>query len=345
MSRHGAFSLALLLLAAGGLPAQPPGELKGHTALVYSVAFSPDGKLLATGSFDNSIKLWDFAAGKEARTLTGHTAPVYCVAFSPDGSTLASSGLDKTIKLWNVADGKFLRDLTGHTDIVDSVAWSPDGKLLASGAGNADKSVRLWDPAAGKETKNLGTHGNAVYGVAFSPDGKLLASAGADGAVKIWDVAGGKEVKSIKEGEMLVPSALLLPAANAAAQALKSPLPPQPVTGVVFTPDNASVVSIGFDRLLHVWNVGTGAETLKLGPTPDDLYGIALSRDGKLLATSGYGGHLTIWDLAQGKAIQTKKVKFGAYCVAFTPDGKALVTGHDGAMCLITPLETFDPVK
>ena len=114
------------------------------------------------------------------------------------------------------------------------------------------------------------------------------------------------------------------------------------ITGVVFTPDNASVLSIGFDRLLRVWSVAGGNETKKLGPTADDLYGIAYSRDGKNVATSGYGGSLTIWDLAAGKATWSRKIKFGAYCVTFTPDGKELVTGHepvkDGRTVIITPL-------
>src|SRR5205823_12770675 len=90
---------------------QTPTELKGHTAQVYHLAFSPDGKLLATAGFDNLIKLWEFPAGKETKTLAGHSGPVYCVAFSPDGNTLASSSHDQTIRLWNVADGKFVREL------------------------------------------------------------------------------------------------------------------------------------------------------------------------------------------------------------------------------------------
>lgn len=326
---HRCLLLSLLLCALASLRepllADGPAELKGHSALVYSLAFSPDGKLLATAGFDNTVKLWDFPAGKETRTLSGHTGPVYCVAFSPDGGTLASSSQDQTIRLWNVADGKFLRELKGHTGIVDSIAFSPDGKLLASGS--ADKSVRLWDPGEGKEVKNLGNHPGSVYCVAFSPDGKLLASAGSmgfddqkkepaqdRGTIKLWEVAGQKEVR-------------------------KMDVPGGAMTAVVFTPDSNSLLSVGFDRHLRLWNVADGKETKKMGPTPDDLYGIAFSRDGKAVATSGYGGNVTLWNLGEGKPAQSRKLKFGAYCVIFTPDGKALVTGHDNSICYITPVE------
>src|SRR5438270_7856771 len=133
MTRSFALALAWLAVALCRIPAAAPDELTGHADLVYGVAFSPDGKLLATASFDNTVKLWDFAARKELRTLTGHGKPVYSVAFSPDGATLASASQDQTIRLWHVADGKPVRTITGHGGIVDSVAFSPDGKLLASG--------------------------------------------------------------------------------------------------------------------------------------------------------------------------------------------------------------------
>jgi WD40 repeat protein len=328
--------------------AQTITELKGHTALVYHVAFSPDGKLLATAGFDNTVKLWEYPSGKEVRTLAGHTGPVYCVAFDPSGTTLASASLDKTIRLWNVADGKPVREIKGHTDIVDSIAFHKDGKLLASGS--SDKTVRLWNPADGKEVKNLGAHEKAVYAVSFSPDGKWLASSGSEGGVRIWDVAGLKEAKSFtaKRG----PAAQRLWAAtiiSAGSSNVFSPLAlyPEvgsyfghdgPVTGVLFTPDSTGLWSIGMmDRTVRLWNVADGKEVKKMGPTPDDLYGIALSREGKHLATCGYGGNLVVWNLADGKPTFTHKLKYVTYCLTFTPDGKALVTGHDRPyVCLIT---------
>jgi WD40 repeat protein len=323
-------SLLLSLFAfAGPAWGQLPAELKGHTANVNGLAFNPKGTILATAGFDNTVKLWEFPKGKELFTLKGHTKPVYCVAFSPDGNTLASGSDDKTIRLWNVADGKFIREIKGHTGTVSAVAFRKDGKTLASGSG--DKSVRLWNVADGKELKNLGSHAAAVYAIAISLDDKYLASAGNDtppnqatavGLVKVWDLATQKEFKTLK----------------GATDAL---------TAVAFTPDSASVVAAGFDSYVRVWTLATGAEAKKMGPVKDNqnIFSMALSKDGKTVATGGYGGTLTVWGLTTGKATWTKKIKFGNYCLAFTPDGKALVSGHeiqprnkDKRTCIITPI-------
>jgi hypothetical protein len=155
--------------------------LSGHTAGVNSVTFSPDGKLLASGSGDGTIKLWDVASGRELRTLSGSGM----VAFSPDGKVLAS-GSGENIKLWDVASGHELRTLSGS----GMVAYSPDGKVLASGSG---ENIKLWDAADGRELRTLNKHTGEVHSIAFSPDGKALISGNEDGTTREWDISSGEE--------------------------------------------------------------------------------------------------------------------------------------------------------
>ncbi|WP_425475835.1 protein kinase domain-containing protein [Fischerella sp. JS2] len=184
--------------------------LTGHSGSVISVAISPDGKTLASGSNDKTIKLWNLATGEQIRTLTGHSSWVISVAISPDGKTLANGSSDNTIKLWNLAAGEQIHTFTEQQSNRNSltrtgfvaVAFSPDGKTLASGSydwssielddekylasGSTDRTIKLWNVATGKQIRTLTGHSDSVYSVAISPDGKTLASSSIDKTIKIW---------------------------------------------------------------------------------------------------------------------------------------------------------------
>ncbi|MGA9773037.1 MAG: caspase family protein [Blastocatellia bacterium] len=270
----------------------------GHTYFVSSVAFSPDNKILASGSEDTTIKFWDVQTGQELRTLIGHKGSVSSVVFLPDGKTLASGGDDNTIKLWDVATGQELKTLSGHTDYISSVVCSADGRTLASGSG--DKTIKLWDVTTGKELKTLKGHSNSVYTVAFSPDGKMLASGGWDSTVKLWDIKSGQEIKTLYGHTRYMES-------------------------VAFSPDGKTLISSSSssdDKTVKLWDVATGQElkTLK------DFDSVTLSPDGKILAGS-INETIKLLDMMTGQELRTfKGHSYLVTEVEFSPDGKTLAS-------------------
>jgi hypothetical protein len=181
-----------VLAGYSGLPIWQTPVYREHEGTVYSVAWSPNGKTLASGSHDQRVKLWEAATGKLLTTLKGHADTVEGVAWSPDGKTLASGSRDQTVKLWEAATGKLLRTLQGHTGAVYSIAWSSDGKTLASGSD--DQSMKLWEAATGKLLTKLQGHTGAVYSISWSSDGKTLASGSDDQTVKLWEAPSISEI-------------------------------------------------------------------------------------------------------------------------------------------------------
>ena len=164
------------------------GEVSGHTRAVTSLAFKPNSYLLASASYDKTIRIWDVSDNtnlRHVRTLQGHTMSVKSVAWSPDGSTLASGSSDGTVRLWNPNNGINFAVLRGHTQQIDPVAWHPDGRILASGS--LDRTIRLWDPDTHSTRRVLRGHTGAVVTLAFHPNGQTLASGSSDGTIRLWN--------------------------------------------------------------------------------------------------------------------------------------------------------------
>jgi WD40 repeat protein/serine/threonine protein kinase len=200
--------------------------LQGHEFGVWSMAFSADGRRIATGSMDTTVKVWDAQTGLELRTLKGHTFPVYSVAFSADGKRLVSGSYDNTARVWDAVTGKELYVLTGHKQPVHCVAISGDGQWIASAS--EDQTVKVWDASTGKVLHTLEGHTGRVDSVAISADSQRIASAGADATVRIWDARTGQE-KIILKG-------------HAGA-----------IRGIAFSEDGQSLVSASEDGTIKVW--------------------------------------------------------------------------------------------
>ncbi|CAM5673494.1 hypothetical protein SAVIM338S_07098 [Streptomyces avidinii] len=332
------------LWAAAALPLHR--RLFGHEAEVTAVAFSPDGRTLATGSADNTVRLWDPETGKLRSTLEGPTSVVYSVAFSPDGRTLATGSDDNSARLWDLATNTTRTTLTGHTDTVYSVAFSPDGRTLATGG--ADNTVRLWDPATGDPRSTLEGHGDRVSSVAFSPDGRILATGSDDNTVRLWDPATGDPRSTLEGHRGTVISVAFSPDGGTLATGgsdhaarlwdvatgkIRTTLTGHTalVDGVVFTPDGRTLATGSSDNTVRLWDVATGVTRTILKGHTDEVFSVAFSPDGRTLATGGADKTVRLWDMANAArttgagsslAGHTEEV----FSVAFSPDGRTLAT-------------------
>ncbi|HKQ73581.1 MAG TPA: hypothetical protein VJ810_07645 [Blastocatellia bacterium] len=323
-------------------------DLEGHQDNVGLVAFSPDGRTLASVSIDRTVKLWDLANRQELIPLAGHNDSVYSVRFSPDGRMLASASRDRTVKLWDLASRQELTTLAGHKDSVYSVAFSPDGRTLASAS--KDRVVKLWDVASRQEIKTLAGHKDSVSSVAFSPDGRMLASASLDFTVKLWDMASRQEINTLAGHTFNVRSVAFSPDGRTLASAgydhtvklwdLVSRQEISTLAGhkssvrsIVFSPDGRMLASASKDWTVKLWDLASQQESKTLKGHQDYVWSVAFSPDGRTLASASLDLTVKLWDVTSQREPKTLEGhKSSVYSVAFSPDGRTLASAGDDRM-------------
>mgnify|MGYP005840425829 CR=1 FL=1 len=314
--------------------------LSGHTDEVRSVAFAPQSYgrgiqknlstqnpkfkiqnlksktqnpkleyLLASGSYDRTVRLWDVNAGECLKILEEHSDQVWSVAFSPDGRVLASGSSDRIIKLWDVSSGQRLKSLLGHSGQIRTVAFSPDGQTLASGSD--DQSVRLWNYRTGEVLRVLTEHSSWISSVAFSPDDCLLASASEDQSVRLWDTRNNLCLKTLQGHS-------------------------NGIWSVAFNPLGTILASGSQDGAIRLWDIRTGKYLAGLQEHTSWVWSVAFSPDGCLLASGSEDKTIQLWDTRTGQHLQSLVGHQDAvFSVLFSPDGQTLFTGSlDGTIKL-----------
>jgi WD40 repeat protein/uncharacterized caspase-like protein len=276
----------------------------GHTGNVFSVAFSPDGKLVLTGSDDHTARLWDVATGKELRQFTGITFVVSSVAFSPDGKKVLTGDWHGTVRLWDVLSGEVVSYFffSGHTHAVHSVVFSSDGKQVLTGS--TDMTARLWDAATGKELRQFKGHTAKVNSVAISRDGKQVLTGSADASARLWDAESGKELRQFTGHKA-------------------------EVLAVAISSDGKLVLTGHEDNSVRLWDAATGKELRQFTGHTSRVTSVSFSSDGKQVLTGAWDGTARLWDPTTGKELRRiTDVTFLVESVAFSPDGKQVLTGN-----------------
>jgi WD40 repeat protein len=339
------------------------GVLVGHAGPVKSVALSGDGKTLASGSDDMTVKVWDVGTGKVRATLD-HTAAVTSVALSRDGKTLVSGITDGTINVWDVNAGKVSATRKGHADIITSVALSGDGKTVVSGS--ADKTVKVWDVGMGQERATLKGHEGAVLSVAVNRDGKTIVSGSEDKTIKLWDMDAATEftietpfINSIspinsvalsEDGKTLVfamrfDNTVMVYDMDKAKGKAKGKIMStgySHVTSVALSADGKTVVSGSDDNTVKVWDVGTGQQRAVLKGHTGPVDSVAVSADGKTVFSGSEDKTIKVWALGAGqeRAILKDPTAALVQTVKLSRDGKTLVSGSQDGTIKVWDLDT-----
>jgi WD40 repeat protein len=333
----------------------------------HGLAFSPDGRLLVSGSQDHTVRVWDIQTGRELLCLRGHTAQVSGVAFSPDGRRLASGSQDQTVKVWDVRTGQEVLTLRGHSGSIFRVAFSPDGHRLVSAS--QDETVRVWDgtPAEGKadpDCLTLGGHAGSVNIVAFHPtDPSMVASAGADSSVRLWDAESGRQLRVLNvHGGNLIGLAFSPKGQRLAAAGQPNTVrvwdpttgqevPPSPLAcnsggSVAFSPDGRLLALARWSKKsLLIWDAANG-ELIHELPNRWVNMGVAFSPDSRHIATANNDGTVRVWDVMTAIEVVSPPLRHGAAAtsVAFSPDGKRLASGSHDRTLKVWDTTTWKPL-
>ncbi|WP_173134775.1 WD40 repeat domain-containing protein [Kibdelosporangium persicum] len=295
-----------------------PTRLRGHTGEVRDVAYSQDGRILATSAGDATVRLWDVATRTPiGAPLTGHTGIVNGLAFSPNGTILATASYDRTVRLWDVARRQPIGEpMTGHTSTVTGIAFSTNGRLLVTGG--ADGTVRTWDAvtrtAAGEPMVG---HTGPITGIALSIDGVTAATSSNDKTVRLWNLATRAPAGAPLTGHTNV------------------------TNGVAFSRDGRLLASTSADKTVRLWDVATRTPVgAPLTGHTNVTYGVAFSADGRTLASSSWDKTVRIWDITSGR--QQGSALTGSTSsvlnITFSPDGSALAGGDSDGTTLIWSL-------
>lgn len=272
-------------------------------SLVNSVAYSRDGALAATGSWDGVARVWRVNDGYLLHSLRSELGEINGLALSPDGQVLAAVGRNQAAQLWRLADGAALPALgtDGHHGAVFGVAFAPNSTMVASGSW--DRSVRVWQLGASRPRLVLEEHRGAVNSVAFSPNGKLLASASHDRLVRLWQVGDGT-LRNTLHGHS------------------------DAVFSVAFSPNGRLLASAGTDQTIRLWRVADGALVYSLSVQGGAIFSVVFSPDGRLLASGDYGRAVRIWRVADGAPLHVAAGHAeGVTSLAFSPNGRNLLSG------------------
>jgi WD40 repeat protein len=314
-----------------------------HGDTVSSVAFAPDGRRIATGSWDGTVRIWDAQTGAELARIEGFDDVVTSVSYSSDGRSIVGGSRDGTVRICDARTGVGLNRLDGHTDQVTSVAYSPDGRRIVSGSN--DRTVRVWDATTGAELARLEGHEETVESVAFGLDGRCVVSGSWDLTIRIWDAQTGAELARLEGHDNVVSSVAFNPTtkrfasgswdltvriwdAQTGAELARLEGHDDVVSSVAFEPAGERVVSGSWDNTVRVWDAQTGVELARFEGHDGGVKSVAFDPGGRRIASGSDDSTVRVWDTdARGELTRIAGHGNGITSVAFDSDGRRVVSG------------------